>query len=241
MCPEAPCAKLVVFYHANAEDIGLAYEFCQDLYRKLECYILIVEYPGYSIYPGEPSEASILADIEPIYNFVVNVMRFERQDLLVMGRSIGSGPATHFASRYQVGGLVLVSGFTSLKCVVKHNFGSLGSSFVKQRFHNEEMIKQVKCPCLFIHGADDALIPAQHSKTLYSRLASPDTCPRPAELLIFSGMTHQYFDIDDCVAMPTQRFLEKVEPIWIRPATAISLHKFALLVPTRLSDFLSGK
>ena len=36
MCPDEHCAKLVIFYHANAEDIGLAYEFCQDLYKKLE-------------------------------------------------------------------------------------------------------------------------------------------------------------------------------------------------------------
>ena len=131
---------------------------------------MIIEYPGYSIYKGETSEESILADIEPVWNFVINILKFERQDLLIMGRSIGSGPATHFASSHQVGGLVLISGFTSLKCVVKHNFGSIGSSFIKQRFHNEEKIKKIKCPCLFIHGADDALIPPQHSKTLYSRL-----------------------------------------------------------------------
>ena len=59
---------------------------------------MIIEYPGYSIYKGETSEESILADIEPVWNFVVNILKFERQDLLVMGRSIGSGPATHFAS-----------------------------------------------------------------------------------------------------------------------------------------------
>lgn len=98
-------------------------------------------------------------------------MKFEPQDIVVMGRSIGGGPATHLASMHKFGGLVLISPFTSLKCVAKHNFGGFGSSFVKQRFNNEEKIKQVMCPCLFIHGKEDSLIPYEHSKTLYSKFS----------------------------------------------------------------------
>lgn len=36
MAPSTPCAKIVVFYHANAEDIGQAYSFCKDINEKLE-------------------------------------------------------------------------------------------------------------------------------------------------------------------------------------------------------------
>lgn len=36
MAPSTPCAKIVVFYHANAEDIGQAYSFCKDINDKLE-------------------------------------------------------------------------------------------------------------------------------------------------------------------------------------------------------------
>lgn len=132
--------------------------------------MLLVEFPGYSIYPGEATEENIIKDIEPVWNFVTKILKFERQDILVMGRSIGTGPATHMAYQYQCGGLVLISPFTSLKCVAKHNFWSLGSSLLKQRFDNENKMKDINCPCLFIHGKDDTLIPFTHSKALYSRL-----------------------------------------------------------------------
>lgn len=33
--------------------------------------ILAVEYPGYGLYKGEPSELNILKDSEYIYNFLV--------------------------------------------------------------------------------------------------------------------------------------------------------------------------
>ena len=129
-----------------------------------------MEYPGYSIYPGEPAEDAILRDTEHVWNFVTKIMKFEEEDVMVMGRSIGSGPATHFASQYPVGALVLISPFTSLKSVAKYNFGSIASSLVNQRFDNEAKILNVMCPCLFIHGKEDTLIPFEHSKTLYSNL-----------------------------------------------------------------------
>ena len=128
-----------------------------------------MEYPGYSIYPGEPTEDAILQDIEPVWNFVTKIMNFENEDILVMGRSIGSGPASHFASQNNCGALVLISAFTSLKCVTKYNFGSIASSLVNQRFDNQAKMPFVKCPCLFIHGKEDTLIPFEQSKLLYSR------------------------------------------------------------------------
>jgi hypothetical protein len=176
IAPSTPCAKIIVFYHANAEDIGQAYSFCKDINEKLEvvdsnqCYFLLVEYPGYSIYPGEPSEEQIIRDIDPVWNFLTNIMNFEPTDVLVMGRSIGSGPATHFATQHPCGALVLISPFTSLKSVAKYNFGSIASSLVNQRFDNESKILNVQCPCLFLHGKEDTLIPFDQSKTLYSRL-----------------------------------------------------------------------
>lgn len=38
IAPNTPCAKIVVFYHANAEDIGQAYSFCKDINDKLEVH-----------------------------------------------------------------------------------------------------------------------------------------------------------------------------------------------------------
>lgn len=136
----------------------------------MQTYILIVEYPGYGIYPGTAAEEDILNDIEPIWLFVTRVMNFNPKDILVMGRSIGSGPACHFATVFECGALALVSPFISIKAVAEHNFGSLAAKFLTQRFDNGSKIDKVKCPCLFIHGKEDTLIPYLHSKTLYSRL-----------------------------------------------------------------------
>jgi hypothetical protein len=49
--------------------------------------------------------------------------------------------------------------------------------------------------------------------------------------LIFAGMSHHYFDVYECIAMPTVRFLEKVEPVWNRPNTKLTFPRFLFLVP----------
>lgn len=237
IAPAQPTVKLTIFFHANAEDIGQAYDFCKSLNQKLDVpqsdqtYFLLVEYPGYGIYPGSAAEEDILSDLEPVWLFVTKVMNFQPKDVLVMGRSIGSGPACHFATSFDCGALALVSPFLSIKAVAQHNFGSLAAKLLTQRFDNISKIDKIRCPCLFIHGKEDSLIPYTHSKELYSTLRSPDKCTQPAEVLIFSGMTHQYFDLTECVAMPTVKFLEKVQPEWIRPDVKIRIPHFIFTVP----------
>jgi hypothetical protein len=170
--------RIVVFYHANAEDLADARYFCQRLNLLLDvgltdqCYILIVEYPGYSLYQGDPNEERVISDIEPIYSFVTQVMNFLPEDLVVIGRSLGSGPATYMASQHRCGALVLISPFTSIQSVVRNNYGHLLSRLVKDRFNNEERISNVNCPVLFIHGKEDELIPDEESRKLFGTRCS---------------------------------------------------------------------
>jgi len=82
------------------------------------------------------------------------------------GRSIGSGPAVHLAHLHPVGGLVLVSAFTSIKAVVRGVAGSLGEALVRQRFDNLAKMQAVACPVLLIHGDEDELVPVDHARQL---------------------------------------------------------------------------
>ena len=70
-----------------------------------------------------------------------------------MGRSIGSGPACHLASKYEdVAALILMSPFTSLKDAVKTLLGKIPSLLVRDRFINRQVIQTVICSTLLIHG-----------------------------------------------------------------------------------------
>lgn len=50
-------SKVLIFFHGNAEDVGLSAELMEHLVDSLKLHVLSVEYPGYGIYrTKEPSE-----------------------------------------------------------------------------------------------------------------------------------------------------------------------------------------
>ena len=43
-------SKLLIYFHANAEDLGTSYQFLNYLRQILRINIIAPEYPGYGIY-----------------------------------------------------------------------------------------------------------------------------------------------------------------------------------------------
>jgi len=68
-----------------------------------------------------------------------------------------------------VGGLILVSSFSSIRGAVQSIAGSLLAWGVKEHFPNLQLISNVSCSTLIIHGEVDRLIPVEHSLRLFQR------------------------------------------------------------------------
>jgi hypothetical protein len=60
----------MIYFHGNAEDVGLACEMLDYIRSLLRVHILAVEYPGYGIYDGSPDAQQILDDAEIVYDFL---------------------------------------------------------------------------------------------------------------------------------------------------------------------------
>ena len=136
---------------------------------KLKVKIIAVEYPGYGVYTTHKSSSQLIKeDAIAVYDYLVKKVGYEEKNIVVLGRSIGSGPASYIASIRQPGALIMMSSFCSLKSVVKDHVGSL-HNILKERFDNLETIKKVTCPSFFIHGLQDKLISFQHSQKLHGK------------------------------------------------------------------------
>jgi len=64
---------MLMYFHGNAEDVGLSYEMLDHLRSSLKINILAIEYPGYGIYEDEEgcSSEKITADANVIFSFVL--------------------------------------------------------------------------------------------------------------------------------------------------------------------------
>ena len=110
-----------MYFHGNAEDIGYSQEFLEYLVTSLKINVLAIEYPSYGIYAEEGgcSDKKIKEDAEYMYLYVKQETGLEDKDIMIFGRSIGTGPAVHLAARHQVGLLALMSAYTSIRDIAK--------------------------------------------------------------------------------------------------------------------------
>ena len=160
-------AKIFLYFHANAEDLGRAHKFLSYVHNYLKMHVIAVEYPGYGVYQSEnegPSADKIVSDAEHVYRFVKETLHWQESDIVICGRSIGSGPACYLASRNKPAALVLVSPHTSIRGVVKDQFmGSITQYMIAERFRNVEAVAKVTCPTFILHGMRDTLERHTHS------------------------------------------------------------------------------
>jgi fermentation-respiration switch protein FrsA (DUF1100 family) len=166
----------------------------------LNCSVIAMEYPGYGIYKTEESDAEkIMLNAHLVFQYLTKVLKYKLSDIILIGRSMGSGPACTLAAKYKdIPALILISPFTSLKNAVKSLLGSFPSLLVKERFDNLTKIKQVACPTLLIHGQGDTIVPYQHSLELHEH------CGGPSKLILPHLMTHNEFTMKSDIIMPLQ-------------------------------------
>ena len=144
----------MIYFHANAEDIGEVYEMLDKLRSNLRINVLAPEYPGYGIYtetkPFDRKSTStqsiscsaeqIKEDADSIYDFVLeNFTGIQESDILLLGRSMGSGPSIYLSSTRNPGGLVCMSAYTSIKNVVYDSLSFL-NYLVPEQFDNLDQI-----------------------------------------------------------------------------------------------------
>lgn len=123
----------MIVFHGNAEDIFSARIFAESLFKKTKMNIIMVEYPGYSIYKGEPNADIILKNTEIVYDFIKNKFNLSDKNIFIFGRSIGTSPAIYLASKRKPNALCVISSFTSIRAVANNLVGPL-KYLLKDRF-----------------------------------------------------------------------------------------------------------
>lgn len=164
-----PGAKLTILYsHANAEDLGNIYPWCKFLSKALGANLLAYDYSGYGLSTGEPCEENCYADITAAYQYLLDVRKINPKNIILYGRSLGSGPSCFLATKSaeqgnSVGGLILHAPFLSIYRVVMDTRCTL----IGDQFPNVDYAPHIRCPAFLIHGTKDNIVPFSHSERLH--------------------------------------------------------------------------
>lgn len=153
----------LLFSHGNAEDLGMIIQYFREVSHILEVNIFAYEYTGYGMSgPGEPSEQCFYADIEAAFKYLRDIIGVPWDEIILYGRSIGSGPSCHLATKTAVRGMVLQSPLLSIYRIPFH----LRFTLPGDLFPNIDQIGKVKCPVYIVHGTKDEIVPVWHGQDL---------------------------------------------------------------------------
>lgn len=76
---------------------------------------------GYGVASGTANEASVNRCVEAAFTFLTRSLKIPEDTIVVMGRSIGTGPAIACSVRHpDVAGLIVMSAFTSISGTVHY-------------------------------------------------------------------------------------------------------------------------
>jgi fermentation-respiration switch protein FrsA (DUF1100 family) len=162
--------EVILYFHGNAGDLS-GWHFAAEDFVAQGFSVLIIDYRGYGKSSGKISEDGFYIDAETAYNFLLNTKAYTPQDIIIYGRSIGTGVAVDLAVKHKTKGLVLESAYTSLPALANEKLPMLFPSlYIRYNFDNLKKIESLESPVILIHGTLDTLIPFTHTKKLAAKI-----------------------------------------------------------------------
>lgn len=160
---------VILYFHGNAGDLS-RWGIIGEHFVSLNYDVLIMDYRSYGKSTGKLSEQGFYIDADFCYNYLLK--SYSENDIVLYGRSLGTGIATYLASKHQPRQLILETPYFSILDVAKHRFPIFPvSALLKYKFPSNEFITKVNCPITMFHGTDDTVIPYSSAQKL--RAVSP--------------------------------------------------------------------
>lgn len=153
-----------IIFHGNGGPVE-SFIFIQMWLADLGIASYNFDYRGFGRSGGWPTERGIYRDSDAVWRWVLEREGINPSKLIVIGISVGSGPAARMAALHQPKLLLLSSAFTDLRSTVRSQalVGFLWP-FVWSKFPTIDYVKQLKTTHLLIaHGLRDNIVPSSHS------------------------------------------------------------------------------
>ena len=139
--------------------------------------VLALEYRGYGLSEGKPSEAGIYRDADAGYQYLINEKHIDPRSIIAFGQSLGTAVAAHLAAQHQVGAVVLEAPFPSASRLARIIFRFLPglSLLVRGQFDTQARVQEIHAPILIVHCLQDPVLPFKLGKEVYAASNPPKT------------------------------------------------------------------
>lgn len=158
----------ILYFHGNAGDLsrwGNIVTFFVD--KGFD--VIVMDYRTYGKSSGTLSEEALYKDGQLFYDYALD--HYQEQNIILYGRSLGTGIASKLASQNQPRQLILETPYYSLLDLAIKRFPFLPVKwFLKYQLPSHEYTQLVKCPISIFHGTDDKVVPYDSGERLFKSL-----------------------------------------------------------------------
>jgi hypothetical protein len=187
---KAENAKGVIFYlHGNAGSLA-SWGDAARVYTDLGYDVFMIDYRGYGKSEGSISgERQIMEDMQVAYDELKK--RYQQTFIVMLGYSIGTGPAAQLAAKNNPRLLILQAPYYKLADVGRKVLPIVPMFLLKYRFETYRYLQRCKMPVIIFHGARDQVIPYQSALKLKELFKATDT------LITLPGLGHNGMTFDE--------------------------------------------
>jgi uncharacterized protein len=176
-------SKGLVFYlHGNAGDITRC-ERDAYVYTDLGYDCFVLDYRGFGKSEGKIiSQNQFYSDVEIAYDSLCE--QYKESDIIILGYSIGTGPAAMLSAKSDAKHLILLAPYYSMVDMMNNQYPFIPSYFLEYKLKTYEFIPKIKSPISIFHGDADEIIYYGSSVKLKEHFNSKD------ELITLPGQKH---------------------------------------------------
>ncbi len=172
--------KALIYFGGNAEDVSRNLPSFSLAFPDHALYLL--HYRGYGGSSGSPSEEAIQRDALDVFDRVYA----EHPQVVVVGRSLGTGIAIRLASQRPAARLILITPYNSLLELAARQFPMFPVRWLlKDTFDSGKYAAHISVPTLVIAAEQDDVIPRTSTERLFRHFA-----PGVASMKVITGVGH---------------------------------------------------
>ncbi len=160
---------LVLVHHGRHENVSVMHHYIDAIIRS-GASVCVYDYRGFGRSAGSPSISGICEDGEAALAYLIRDKHWLPNQIVHVGVSLGSGPASEIAAKFDSAGVILISPFTSLRTVCRDKISwlKLYPDFLwpERDIGPIQFVCKQHPPILILHGVNDADVPISHSEQL---------------------------------------------------------------------------
>lgn len=165
---KVPNSRGVIYYlKGNSRSIKGWGKFARDFVSNGYDF-LMMDYRGFGKSRGRRTQATLFADAKLLYAWLQG--QYPEDQIIVFGRSLGSGIAARVASWHKPRMLILDSPYFSFyHNILRYAFILPLKWLMRYDLRTDLYLVEIRCPVHIIHGTRDRLIPFRQSVALQAK------------------------------------------------------------------------